>query len=588
MAEWTLRRKSADYEALQRELNVDQLIIRIMLNRGISTKEEMEKFLYGNRNDIYSYKLLDGVIKAAEIIKDKINNNKKIRVIGDYDVDGVCATAILLKGLRFLGADVDHYIPKRFSDGYGLNQNIIDKASEDGVDTILTCDNGISAFEQVDKANEYDMTVIVTDHHEVPFEENDGNRTYKIPNAAVVVDPKLPDSNYPYKEICGAVVAFKLVECLLSACDTDDISDDLLDELLQYAALATVSDVMTLLDENRIIVKIGMELMDSAPALGIHALLSLNGITQKTTAFHLGFVIGPSINAAGRLDDADKALDLLMTEDYEEAIEKATVLKELNDNRKSITENCTQLAIDKIESTNIKNDKIIVVEVENCHEGVLGIVAGRIKEKYYRPALIVTNHEGILKGSGRSIDEYNLYDGLSGVQDLFIKFGGHAGAAGFSLECDKLDELRIKLNANCSLQEIEMIEKLSLDADMPFSYCDEKIMNQLDKLEPFGNGNPSPKFARNDVTIISGKVFGTEGKVGKYVIKDNLGKKHELTLFKRNAELREYLEDKYGKEETDKLFNGQIVNMPMLIAYYPNWNEYNGEKSIQFVVIDYK
>lgn len=583
MADWILKRKSADYEALSKALNVDPLIVRILLNRNLQTKDEMFSFLYGGVDSVHKPELLEGIKEATLVLRDKISENKKIRIVGDYDVDGVCATTILYKGLKALGANVDFYIPERFKDGYGLNLNIIDTAKADKIDTILTCDNGISAVTQVEAAKEYGMTVIITDHHEVPYEIVDDRQIYTVPAADVVVDPKLADSGYPFKEICGAYVAYKLMEYMLGK----DKYSELLDELIQYAALATVSDVMELTNENRILVKHGINLMKAKPPMGLKALIELNDL-KDITAFSFGFILGPSINAAGRLKEAKLAINLLIAEDLESAMEAALVLKELNDERKRITEKCTDEAIAKIESTDLVNQKVIVADVDDCHEGVIGIVAGRLKEKYHRPVLVVTKHEGVYKGSGRSIDEYNLYEEINKVSVLFIKYGGHKGAAGFSFEIDKLEELRKALNDNCTLTDKDMTEKLYIDADMPFSYCNEKLMDELSKLEPFGNGNESPVFARTDATINSCRLFGAEGKVGKYKITDQKGRKHELTLFKRNAELRSYLNDKYGEEETNKLYNGETVSFPMSVAYYPSWNEYNGIRTIQFIMIDYK
>lgn len=584
MSKWILKKKGADYATLSKNLDVDPLIVRLLLNRGLETEEAMREFLYGDKSLMNSPELLDGIDDASEILLGKIRSGKHIRIVGDYDVDGVCATAILLKGLIKFGAKVDHYIPKRFVDGYGLNLNIIDKAYQDGVDTILTCDNGISAMEQIAKAKSYGMTVIITDHHEIPFDEKDGDRVYSYPEADVIVDPKLPYSHYPYKEICGAFVAYKLIEYMAG-----DTEDELMYELLQYAALATVADVMDLLKENRILVKTGLDHMMTKPAIGIKALLNLNDLLgKKLGQYHLGFVLGPSINAAGRLDDADKALDLLMSEDDKTAIERAEVLKKLNDDRKSITEKCTQEAIDKIENTDIINDKVIVVALDDCHEGVIGIVAGRLKEKYYKPVLVVTKNEDCYKGSGRSLEAYNMYEEMTAVKELFIQYGGHAGAAGFSIKEENIDLLRKRLNENCSLTEDDMTEKLYIDADMPFAYCGENIMNQLELLEPCGNGNPSPLFARNDVTIVSARLFGVEGKVGKYKVTDSSGRPSELTLFRRNEEFRQFITAEYGQEAGDNLFKSTTVNIPIMTAYYPKWNEYNGVKTVQFIISDYK
>lgn len=580
MSQWIMKRKGGDYKAVAKELNIDPLLVRLLLNRNIDTLQAMDEYLYAGRDSLYSFTLLSGINDAKEIILDKVKSKAKIRVIGDYDVDGVCATAILLKGLKFIGADVDHYIPNRFKDGYGLNVSIIESAKADGVDTIITCDNGISAFSQVNLAKEYGMTVIVTDHHEVPFEEVNGEKKYIIPEADAVVDPKLPDDQYPFKEICGAFVAYKLIESLCT-------DSELLDELIQYAALATVADVMDLISENRILLKTGIELINSKPSVGLKALIELNDI-KNLSAYHFGFILGPSINAAGRLEDADYALSLLMENDAKKAVELAERLKSLNERRKEITEKNTEEAIEKIENSDLINHKVIVAALDDCHEGVIGIVAGRLKEKYVKPVLVVTKHDGVYKGSGRSIDNYNLYEEINRIGDLFIKYGGHKGAAGFSFEFDKLDAIREALNSNCTLTESDFVKKFYIDGDIPFSYCSLNFVSQLNLLEPFGNGNESVVFARNDVTILSARFFGQERMVGKYKILDGEGKHQELVLFRRNDEFKEFLTDRYGLDETNRLFDGGTVNMPVTIAYYPSINEYNGYKTVQFVVIDYK
>lgn len=589
MSKWMLLRRGADFNEIGKKYGIDPLIARIMVNRGICSDEEIDRFLNGDRAYFHDPKLLKDLEKAANILFKKIEEGKKIRVIGDYDGDGVCSTTILLKGLRFLGADVDGIIPHRIKDGYGLNDRLIDNASNDGIDTIVTCDNGISAYKEVKKAKELGMTVIITDHHEVPKDE-DGKPV--IPPADSVTDPKQEDCKYPYKNICGAFVAYKLIVYMLSQVENDTkyIKEDiesLNEELMAFAAFATITDIMELMDENRCLVKEGLKLIKNTKSTGLTALLEVVGLYgQDITTYHLGFVLGPCVNAAGRIGSADKALNLFMTEDRNEALTLAGDLKAMNDSRKSLTEKATEDAKRIIEETDIKDDNVLVIYLEDCHESVAGIVAGRIKEEYFKPTLVITDSEGVLKGSARSIPSYDMFQELSEISDVFIKFGGHPQAAGFSLEKDKLEELRRRLNENCCLTEDELISRLSIDADAPFSYCTDRFVEGLSVLEPCGNGNPSPVFARKNLKLKAAKIFGS-GKVGKYTVEDTDGKIAELTLFRRNEELRSMLEAKYGKDKVDNLYKGGASGITISAAYYPNFNEYNGRRTVQFIVNDF-
>ena len=581
MAKWLLLKKGADYEGLSRKFNIDPLIVRILVNRGIDTEEMIGEFLEGDVDNLQDPHLMKDMDLAAKILAGKIEEGASIRVIGDYDGDGVSATAILLKGLKSLGAKVDGVIPHRVKDGYGMSESMVDDAIAAGIDTILTCDNGISAFEPVKKAVEMGLTVIITDHHDIPREEMDGTVRYIVPPAHAVIDPKQEDCGYPFPGICGAFIAYKLMHIM--------INDAALDrELLELAAFATVTDIMEMKGENRTIVKHALNTMQSTTITGLAALIKVNGLYGvKLNAFHLGFVLGPCINAAGRIDTADKALALFMSDNENDAMNLAGELKAMNDSRKLITEEGTKKAIELIENSELKDMRVLVIYLEDCHESVAGIIAGRIKEMYYKPTLVITDSEGVLKGSARSIEAYNMYEELTKVKDVFIKFGGHPQAAGFSLYKEKLDELRQRLNENCSLCEDDLVERIRIDADAPFSYCTDKVVDALELLEPCGNGNERPIFARKNVRLLSGRLLGAEGKVGKYKIVDTDNYCCELTMFRTNDKFREFLEKKYDRDSVSALYNGKDTGMTVSVLYRPQWNEYQGRRTVQYVIEDF-
>lgn len=583
MAKWVLLRKGADYDGLSKRFGIDPLILRLLVNRGVDTEDKIDDYINGGAESFKNPHIMKDMDKAADIIRDKINLGKRIRVIGDYDGDGVCSTAILLKGLKVLGANVDGVIPHRVKDGYGLNISMVEDAYRDGIDTILTCDNGISAKEQVDLAKEYGMTVVITDHHEVPFEEEAGNKKYILPKADAVVDPKQEDCPYGGDNICGAFVAYKLMEVMLG-----DTNEKLLLELLQLAAIATITDIMALRGENRALVREGLKLMPQTSIIGLASLIKVLGLyDMEINSFHIGFMIGPCINAAGRIGSADKALELLMSENASEAMSLAGELKDMNESRKLLTDEGALAAQQLIETSDIKNDKVFVIYLPDCHESVVGIIAGRIKERYYRPALVMTKNEEGLKGSARSIEAYNMYAEMCKISEVFDKFGGHPQAAGFSLAFDRLDELRRRLNDNCSLTENDLTPKYVIDADPPFSYFNGNIVDSLNILEPFGNGNEKPLFARSNLKLVGAKTFGAEGKVGRYTIIDTNGVKSELTMFRRNAEFREYLKEKYGEDLVNDAFANKGHDITISVIFYPKWNEYQGRRTIQFIIEDY-
>lgn len=582
MSKWLLVRKGADYNKIGERFNIDPLIARLIVNRGVNTIEDIDAYLNGTSDSFYDPHLMKDMDKAAQILFQKIDEGKHIRVIGDYDGDGVSATTILVKGLRTLSANVDAVIPHRIRDGYGLNIRLIDDALADGVDTILTCDNGISAREEIAYAKEHDMTVVVTDHHDIPFTDEEDGRKFLIPNADAVVDPKQEDCCYPFSNICGAFVAYKLMQVMFNG-----KYQDVLDELMLYAAFATVTDIMELTGENRILVKLGLKAMKDTKAKGLRALIDVNGLRgQELTFYSLGFVLGPCINAAGRMDSADKALDLFLAESQPEAMTLAGDLKSMNDSRKIYTERGTKQACEIIENSDMKDQKVLVVFLPDCIESVAGIVAGRIKEKYYKPTLVITKAEDGAKGSGRSIESYDMYEALTRVADVFTKFGGHSQAAGFSLPTEKIDELRMRLNMDCELTDDDMQEVVRIDADTPFSYCNGKVVDQLALLEPCGNGNAKPLFARRNLELVSGKIY-SEGKVGKYGVRDEDGKVYELTLFSKNYEFKEFLDKKYGSGTADLVLSGRAKNVFIHAAYEPKWNEFRGVKTVQFIMEDY-
>ena len=586
MAEWYLANKKCDFKAIGDELGVDQVLVRIMRNRGYETADEMRTFLNGGDELEHSYENLKGLDEALDILMEKIDEGLPIRIIGDYDVDGITSTYILWKGLSLAGAAVDTVIPHRIRDGYGINVDMIDEAYKAGVDTILTCDNGIAAAKAFEHAKELGLTCIVTDHHEIPYEEEGGVKHYILPQVEAVVDPKQEDCPYPFKEICGAVVAYKLMQGLFDALgmDTEDLK-----ELKELAGIATVCDVMPLVDENRYLVKNTLRSLKNARNTGIRALVKTCELENKNITSHsIGFVIGPCINATGRLDSADIGLELLQSESIEEGLIKAARLKELNEARKTMTESSQNKAREIIEAEGMLKDKVIVTYIPGMHESLAGIVAGRIREYSGKPAFILTDGEGCLKGSARSIEAYHIYEAMSEISDVFLKFGGHAMAAGFSIEKDRLEEFRRRINENCRLSEADYIERITIDVPMPMAYVTEKLVEQLSLLEPFGNGNEKPVFAQKNVSFTSVRLMGN-GKMAKFAVRTPEGGPFELVLFRNLDKFSSAVDDKYGpgcwQKFTENVTDREIV---MDVIYYPGINEFRGNKNLQFVMTDYR
>ena len=586
MERWVLLRKGADFEAIGKKYQISPRLACLIRNRDVIGEEAVDRYLNGTISDLYDGMLMKDMDKAIDILKEKILEDKKIRVIGDYDIDGVNATYILLEGLERLGADVDSDIPERISDGYGLNRHLVERAYEAGVDTLITCDNGIAAADEIAYGKEMGMTVIVTDHHEVPFDEQDGEKRYRIPPADAVMDPKQPDCLYPFKGLCGAAVAYKLMEALWESMGKDSAD---LDDLIENVAIATIGDVMDLEDENRIFVKEGLQMLRRTKNPGLKALIECTGIDKNSlNSYHIGFVLGPCINASGRLDTAKRALELLRAGTQKEADILAGDLKALNDSRKDMTEEAVKQAEEQVETTTISKDKVLVVYLPDCHESLAGIVAGRIRENYYKPVFVLTDAEEGVKGSGRSIDGYHMYEELNKCKELLTKFGGHRLAAGLSLPKENVGKFREMLNKNCTLTEEEMKEKVIIDMEMPFGCVTEGLVKELELLEPFGKGNTKPVFAARDVTLLGARILGKNRNVLKLQVQDVNGCRIEAMLFHHADDFLGKLEEQYGKTEVEALLKGRGRQIRISMTYYPDINEYMGKKTPQIVVTHYR
>ena len=594
MAKWMVSAKKADFNGIAEKFQIDPVIARIIRNRDVVGDEEVTKFLHGTMADLYDPALLKDAEKAAAILREKTGEKKKIRVIGDYDIDGVCATYILTACLERCGAKVSAVIPHRIQDGYGLNERLIEEAGADGVDTILTCDNGIAAFSQIAFAKELGMTVIVTDHHEVPYEvQADGSRVETPPPADAVVDPKQNDCPYPYKGICGAVVAYKLMTLYLGEMAKQgvlsaDEKETLLQEMLSFAGFATVGDVMELTDENRILVRYGLRQIERSANPGLRALLAVNELAEKKlSGYHIGCILGPCLNATGRLDTAKRALAMFRTKEQAEAVTIAGELKALNDSRKEMTLQGTAQAMEQIENTSLKEDKVLVVFLPDCHESLAGIIAGRIRERYHRPVFVLTRGEEGVKGSGRSIEAYHMYDKMSECKELYTKYGGHKMAAGVSMPEENVEVFRAYLNAHSGLTDEDLVEVIHIDVPMPMSYVTIDFVKQLSLLEPFGNGNPKPVFAQKNVRVCRGRILGKNKNVGKYRVADESGREYDMMYFGDLERWHAFLTAHFGQEETDRLYTGGNSAIVISVIYYPDINVYRGVESLQMVMQDY-
>ncbi|MBD5156275.1 MAG: single-stranded-DNA-specific exonuclease RecJ [Butyrivibrio sp.] len=570
MQEWRVFSKKADFKAIGERFGIDQIIARIIRNRDVEGDSDINLYLNGTLKDLYDASMLKDMDRAVALISESIDGGCKIRIIGDYDIDGICSIYILFKGLKRLGADVDYDVPDRISDGYGINENLIDTAHEAGAELILTCDNGIAAIEQIAYAKSLGMKVVVTDHHEVQYFDDEEGRHYRLPPADAVVDAKRPDCAYPFKLMCGAGIAYKLILKLYGHYGVNPIEAE---KLLQFAAIATVGDIVDLVGENRIIVKEGLKRLRKTENYGLDALIALTGIKKAAIdAYHIGFVIGPCLNASGRLDTAKQALKMLLADGREEAEEYASTLVKLNEERKRLTDSAVQKALDMVERSGIKDDSVFVIYLPDCHESIAGIVAGRIREAYYRPTIILTSAKDGAKGSGRSVEEYNMFEKLSECADLFYRFGGHPMAAGLSLPEDKIDELRSRLNANCNLSEADLREKIWIDVPMPIGYINENVVKNLALLAPFGKGNQKPVFADKNLTIRWISAMGRNKEYTRMSLEKDDGSRIEAVGFFESGVLRKAHAD--GKR--------------ISCTYYPELNEFGGEKKLQICVTGYR
>lgn len=569
MEKWMVYNKKADFQKIGSEFGIDPVIARLIRNRDIQDMKEIRSYLYGTLAEIPSPWKMKDMERAVQILQKKITQKKKIRIIGDYDIDGVTATCILLKGLKRLNANVDTYIPDRVKDGYGMHEQLIDKALEDGIDTILTCDNGIAAAAEIEYAKKEGLTVIVTDHHDIPFRDTEDGRIWIIPKADAVVNPKQNDCLYPNKNICGAVVAWKLIWALYERLGID--SDEIWD-FLELAAIATVGDVMDLQGENRIIVKEGLKKLSSTSFEGLKALICVNNLEgAEITAYHVGFAIGPCINASGRLDTAARSLELLLADNMEDAMKLADDLYDLNQSRKAMTEQGKEQAIQSIEENNLGKDRVLVVYLPDCHESLAGIIAGRIREAYNKPVFVLTKGADGVKGSGRSIEAYSMYEELVKCSDLLTQFGGHPMAAGLSMEEKNVELFRRRLNDNCTLTEQDLIPKIMIDVPMPISYLSKKLTEQLKVLEPFGKGNSKPLFAQKNLRAVGIRVLGRNRNVAKMLLIDENGIKMDAVYFGEAQEFVDFVQ----------------AHDTISVTYYPEINVFQGRENLQVVIKNY-
>ena len=558
MEKWVVAAKRADCNQIAHDFSIDPVMARLIRNRDVIGNEQIQRYLYGNKEQLHSPWRMKDMEKAVNILCEKISNHARIRVIGDYDIDGVMSTYILETGLRRVGADVDFMIPNRITDGYGLNEHLILQAKEEGRDTIVTCDNGISAFEQIERAKSLGMTVIVTDHHELLDE--------KIPAADAVINPKRQDCTYPFTGLCGAAVAWKLIVALYEKCG---IPKEEAEDFLEYAAFATVGDVMDLVEENRIIVKEGLKQLHHTKNTGLRELMRVNDLEPEClNAYHIGFVLGPCMNASGRLDTAKRALELLRSENVEDAARLAGDLKSLNESRKALTLQGVELAVEQVEKTSIKEDKVYVIYLPECHESLAGIIAGRIRERYYHPVFVLTKGEEGIKGSGRSIESYHMFDAMAECREVFTHFGGHKMAAGLSLPEENVELLRRRINETCALTEEDFVPKITIDVPMPFSYVTKELIVQMELLEPFGKGNTKPIFAQKDIKVLNHRIIGKNRNVLSLKLDDGMGRTIDGICFQNAEELEQ------------RIVSGKSVS----VTYYPTLNTYQGRESIQIVI----
>ena len=568
-SDWRVYGKKADFKRLADKYSIDQVIARIIRNRDICGDAAIDMYLNGDINDMHNPESMKDAVLSVDIITQKIKDKCKIRIIGDYDIDGICSIYILYKGLMAAGADVDYVVPHRINDGYGINEHLIDNAINEGIDTIITCDNGIAAYNQVKYAKENGLTVIVTDHHDVPFDEVNGVKEYRVPPADAVVNPKQEDCQYPFKLLCGAGVAYKLISLIYERLrlDTKDM-----EEYREFMAIATVGDIVDLIDENRVVVKYGLKHIAHTVNTGLKALVEECGVDiNNISSYHIGFVIGPCLNASGRLDTARKAIELMLCKNTEEAHNMARELITLNTERKQMTEDETAKAIELVEKNDMLKDRVLVIYLPDCHESIAGIIAGRIKERYYRPTFVITNAEEGAKGSGRSIEGYNMYEEINKCKNVLTKYGGHPMAAGLSLETADIDVFRKMLNDNATLDDSDLIPKTWIDVPMPVGYASMGLVGQLKLLEPFGKGNEKPVFADRDLYVKTASIIGKNRNVLKMQLETKEGYIVQAVQF--------------GISDKDPV---PKAGSRILIVYYPDINVYNGVSSLQIIIKEWK
>ncbi len=568
-SDWRVYAKRADFKGIAGRYGIDQVIARIIRNRDICGDAAIDMYLNGDINDMHNPESMKDAVLSVDIITQKIKDKCKIRIIGDYDIDGICSIYILYKGLMAAGADVDYVVPHRINDGYGINEHLIDNAINEGIDTIITCDNGIAAYNQVKYAKENGLTVIVTDHHDVPFDEVNGVKEYRVPPADAVVNPKQEDCQYPFKLLCGAGVAYKLISLIYERLrlDTKDM-----EEYREFMAIATVGDIVDLIDENRVVVKYGLKHIAHTVNTGLKALVEECGVDiNNISSYHIGFVIGPCLNASGRLDTARKAIELMLCKNTEEAHNMARELITLNTERKQMTEDETAKAIELVEKNDMLKDRVLVIYLPDCHESIAGIIAGRIKERYYRPTFVITNAEEGAKGSGRSIEGYNMYEEINKCKNVLTKYGGHPMAAGLSLETADIDVFRKMLNDNATLDDSDLIPKTWIDVPMPVGYASMGLVGQLKLLEPFGKGNEKPVFADRDLYVKTASIIGKNRNVLKMQLETKEGYIVQAVQF--------------GISDKDPV---PKAGSRILIVYYPDINVYNGVSSLQIIIKEWK
>lgn len=586
MEKWILEMKKGDFNGIAQEYGISPVLARIMVNRGVREKEQIRRYLKGTMEDLYDPRLLLDMDKAVDLVSESIEKKEKIGIASDFDVDGIFSSMILWTAFTKLGADCFIETPNRVTEGYGLNRRIVDDCLEKGAKLLITCDNGIAALDAVEYAKENGLTVVVTDHHEVPFEEKgDGERIYIKPKADAIVNPKQAECTYPFPKLCGAGVTFKLAQILY---ERYGILKSELEPLIEYAAIATVADVMDLEDENRILVKTGLKLLEHTKNKGLQAILRVNNLEGKRiSAYHIGFVIGPCFNAAGRLETVKSALDLLMCNNEAQAEVMAENLKALNDSRKEMTIQGFEQAVEKIEHSDLMSDKVILVKLEECHESLVGIIAGRVRERYHKPVIVFTDAEEGIKGSGRSIEAYNMFEELLKCKDLLGRFGGHPMAAGLSLLEENLEELRRRLNENTTLTEEDLRPVVRIDVAMPIEYITEEFVEQLELLEPFGKGNPKPIFAEQHFRFTGGNIIGKNKNVMKAKVVNGSGARIEALYFGQIDQLQEYIIEEFGQQEWERMMHGDRNNVDLGLTYYPDINEYMGRKTPQIVIQNY-